>query len=400
MDFEARILILVPMAYFDVAIIGGGGTGAATAYDLSLRGLSVILFERGELTSGTTGRHHGQLHSGARYALGDHRIARECMAETLILRKIAADALEFNQGLFLAVDDEGEALTDEFVEACLAAEIPAAEVPVARAREWEPRISEATRRAVLVPDGTIDAYRLAMRFFASAASRGAVIRNYTEVTGIEVAGGAVRAVVARNLRDGRETRYECGAVVNAGGPWADRVAAMASLDVPVTPAAGTMVAVEGRATNMVISRLRRPSDGDIVVPQRRLSIVGSTQRKVENPDGLRPLAEEIRFLLASADALVTGFSAQPLRAAWAAARPLAGRSAEEGREISRDIAIIDHGKSDGVRGFFSVLGGKATTLRRMGELVADQVAPYLGNAEPCRSAELELAPYADYWRLP
>jgi len=72
------------MEQYDVVIIGGGGTGAATAYDLALRGFTVALFERGELTSGTTGRHHGQLHSGARYALGDTRIAQECMAETRI----------------------------------------------------------------------------------------------------------------------------------------------------------------------------------------------------------------------------------------------------------------------------------------------------------------------------
>ncbi len=52
-----------------VVVIGGGGTGAAITYDLCERGLSVTLVERGELTSGTTGRHHGQLHCGARYAM-------------------------------------------------------------------------------------------------------------------------------------------------------------------------------------------------------------------------------------------------------------------------------------------------------------------------------------------
>jgi glycerol-3-phosphate dehydrogenase len=52
-----------------VIVVGGGGTGAALAWDLSLRGVGVTLLERGELTSGTTGRHHGQLHCGARYAV-------------------------------------------------------------------------------------------------------------------------------------------------------------------------------------------------------------------------------------------------------------------------------------------------------------------------------------------
>src|SRR6266536_4381753 len=71
-----------------VLIIGGGGTGGALAHDLTLRGLRVTLVERGELTSGTTGRHHGLLHSGARYAVGDPESATECIQENRILRTI------------------------------------------------------------------------------------------------------------------------------------------------------------------------------------------------------------------------------------------------------------------------------------------------------------------------
>src|SRR5512145_536591 len=111
-----------------VCVIGGGGTGAALAYDLSLRGLSVVLLEKGELTSGTTGRHHGQLHSGARYAVGDRAIARECMEETLTLRRIAPDAVEYNGGLFVAVGDDDADYAPTFISACLEAGIPAREV--------------------------------------------------------------------------------------------------------------------------------------------------------------------------------------------------------------------------------------------------------------------------------
>jgi glycerol-3-phosphate dehydrogenase len=82
-----------PMDRIRACIIGGGGTGAALAWDLAQRGFAVSLFEKGELCSGTTGRHHGQLHCGARYATGDRNIARECYAETLILRRIAREAI-------------------------------------------------------------------------------------------------------------------------------------------------------------------------------------------------------------------------------------------------------------------------------------------------------------------
>lgn len=384
-----------------VVIIGGGGTGAAAAYDLSLRGCSVTLLERGELTSGTTGRHHGQLHSGARYALGDVRIARECMEETRILRRIAPECVEYNGGLFLALSEEDASLADEFVGACRAATIPAVEIPIERALAMEGAINPEALRAVFVPDGTIDAFRLAMSFFAAAAEHGADIRTFTAATEIVRSGGAVSAVRAVDLRTGAESSFPADAVVNSGGPWAGAVGALAGVDVPVTAAPGTMVAVEGRVADMVISHLHRPGDGDIIVPQRKLSIVGSTQRKTDDPDGLAAPEEDVRFLLGRADSLVPGFSSRPFRAAWSAARPLAGRSGDDGRSISRDLAILDHGERDGVRGFFTVIGGKATVLRAMGESVADAVERYLGprraGSAPS-TAERVLPPYRSFWK--
>ena len=89
-----------------VLIVGGGGTGGALAHDLTLRGLKVTLVERGEFTSGTTGRHHGLLHSGARYAVNDRESAVECIEENTILRRICPGTFEENDGLFVAVTDE------------------------------------------------------------------------------------------------------------------------------------------------------------------------------------------------------------------------------------------------------------------------------------------------------
>lgn len=71
-----------------VVIVGGGATGAGLVHDLAPRGLRVTLLDRGELTSGTTGRHHGLLHSGARYAVGDREAGLECIRENTILKRI------------------------------------------------------------------------------------------------------------------------------------------------------------------------------------------------------------------------------------------------------------------------------------------------------------------------
>lgn len=367
-----------------VCIIGGGGTGAALAYDLALRGLSVSLFERGELTSGTTGRHHGQLHSGARYAVGDRSIAAECMEETLVLRRIVPEAIEYNGGVFVATDDDEADYAPRFVDACLEAGIPAREVPVAEARSWEPAIAPTAKRAVWVPDGAFDAYRLPMSFFAAAKAAGAAIRSFAEVVDIGVSAGRSRSITARAAGSGVESTESFDFIVNAAGAWAGEVGRLAGVDVAVTPAPGTLVAVRGRIGDMVISRLAPPGDGDILVPQRGLTIIGTTQRLASDPDSCQPDDDSVEFLMRRADELAPGFSARPIHAVWAAARPLAGRTKGDGRDISRDFAVIDHA-AEGVAGMVTLVGGKATVLRAMAEKAADAVCAGLGIDAPCRT---------------
>src|SRR5512134_2718657 len=93
-------------------VIGSGSTGSAVAHDLALRGFSVTVVERGEVASGTTGRNHGLLHSGGRYAVKDAESAIECIVERDILARIMPELLELNGGLFIAVDEAGLAYRD------------------------------------------------------------------------------------------------------------------------------------------------------------------------------------------------------------------------------------------------------------------------------------------------
>ena len=178
-------------SHIHIAVIGGGGTGAALAHDLTLRGLRVTLLERGALTSGTTGRHHGQLHSGARYAVRDRSISRECIRESEILRKIAPQAIEFNCGLFVALTPAEEDYCSTFVKGCEEAGIPTRLLSAREALNLEPNLNPSLRFAVQVPDGTMDAFRLPLHFFATARHNGAEIRTFSEVVGIEVKGSSV-----------------------------------------------------------------------------------------------------------------------------------------------------------------------------------------------------------------
>lgn len=371
-----------------VAIIGGGGTGIALAYDLAQRGIHVDLFERGELTSGTTGRHHGQLHSGARYAVGDVEIARECMDEVRILQVIAPEALEMNYGLFLALSDDDVDYLPTFVDSCERAGIPTRSVPMDEAVAMEPGINPAAKAAVLVPDGTIDAWRLPLSFAASAQAAGARFHTYHRVEAIEVQNRRAVGVAVRDLTTGTSRSVAADVVVSAAGPWAAHVAALGGVHIDVTPAPGTMVAFKGRLNNMVVSHLHPPSDGDIVVPQRELSIIGSTQWRTDDPDGITVPAADLEHMRRRGAQLVPAIGTAEFHAAWAAARPLLGASSDdaEGRELSRDFGVVDH-TSEGAQGFFSILGGKATVLRVMAEVAADDICRHLGVDVQCATRD-------------
>ena len=103
---------------FDVIIIGGGATGAGIARDCALRGLKTALVERYDIATGATGRNHGLLHSGARYAVTDSESARECISENRILRRIARHCIEPTSGLFITLPEDDPAYQHTFITAC------------------------------------------------------------------------------------------------------------------------------------------------------------------------------------------------------------------------------------------------------------------------------------------
>jgi glycerol-3-phosphate dehydrogenase len=380
-----------------VLIVGGGGTGGALAHDLALRGLRVTLVERGEFTSGTTGRHHGLLHSGARYAVSDHESAIECIEENRLLRTIAPGSFEENDGLFVAIDDDDMDYLPEFLAGCEASGIPAERLGSDRAIALEPLLNPAVKAAVRVPDATMDAMRMPMRFFATAAANGARLLNYVEATGLLILGGLVSGVAVRDHVTGRDGQIHADLVVNATGPWSERVARLAGVDVPIRPSPGVMLAVRGRLCNMVLNRLHRSGDGDIVVPQRGLSVVGTSSWVVEDPDELDVPQDHVRRMVEEGSKLVPAVREAPFRAAWSAARPLIGsRGADSGRELSRTFKTIDHAEADGIEGFVTITGGKATTLRGMAELCADVVCRKLGIDEPCRTRDTVLLPHTAF----
>ena len=371
----------------EVLVIGGGTTGVGVARDAAMRGFSVILVERGDLATGTTGRFHGLLHSGGRYAVKDPQAARECIAENTILRRIAADCIEDTGGLFVTTPIDNPDYADRFITACHDTGIPVEEIDVAEALRREPRLNPRITRALVVPDATIDAWKTVWTCARSATEYGARILPYHEVMTVTRDGDRVTGVIARRP-DGAQVPIRAQITVNASGAWGGRIAAMAGCEVRISPGKGIMVAANHRLVQTVVNRCEMPADGDIIVPIRTVSVVGTTDIEVEDPDHWEITRAEINQMLDSGENLVPGFAASRMLRVWGGVRPLFQDDAPaETRDVTRAHSVLDHSKRDGVDGFLTITGGKLCTFRLMAQDVVDAVCTKLGVTRASRTAD-------------
>lgn len=380
-----------------VLVIGAGFTGCAVAHDLALRGLAVTVVERGEIASGTSGRTHGLLHSGARYCVGDRESAVECVVENRILRAIAAPCIEPNGGLFVALDDDDLAYAERFCAGAAACGIPIEPLTPAEALRREPNLNPRLRAAYLVPDGVFDPLRLALMVAASARANGARFKLYHEVERLLLDGrGNLSGAAVWDRSSGARSSIRADVVVNAGGAWAGELAARAEVDVPIRPVPGVMVAFKGRLTHRPINRLSTPGDGDILLPQRQMVVVGTTSFDVRDPDYVPVERAQVALMAERGAELVPALARAPVRGAYMATRPLVGSSGD-GRSLARTFKCFDHQERDGVGGFITITGGKATTCRAMAEQTADMVCAKLGLSAACRTREEPLRPYRQFY---
>jgi len=383
---------------YSAIVIGGGSTGAAVTHDLALRGFQVTLVERGEIASGTTGRNHCMLHSGGRYCVKDAEAGIECIEENTILRKIMPDCMELNGGLFVALDDSDMNYLPRLVQGCLACEIPHRQMTGDEARHLEPYLSPEVKAAVWVPDGVFEPMRMCMSFLATAKSNGAKVLPYHQVEELIMEGKRVTGVRVWDRIDNQRSDLRADIVVNASGAWAEEIAAMAGIDVPVVPTPGVMVSMTGRYTQHVINRCNQSSDGDIVVPQRETSIIGTSSWTVENPDYIDIPEEHVNKLLDRGSQMLPALKQVRPRGIFVVARPLIGKKGQDEREISRTFECFDHA-SDGVEGIVTISGGKTTTARAMAEKTVDQVCRKLSVTAPCTTRDTVLKSYRTYYTI-
>ena len=406
---------MTPLLETDVVVAGGGVTGVAVLRDLALRGVNAVLVERFDLGTGTSGRWHGLLHSGARYAVRDQESARECIEENTVLRRIAPHTVEDIGGLFVLLPGDDEAYAGKFVEGCQASGIPTEELSAAEARRREPLLAPAVKLAFAVPDGGIDSWALLRSMAADAEARGSRVLVRHPVVGVERAGDRITAVRVHDQVAGEDRLIGCQWVVNATGAWAGEIGRMAGVPIRMIAGKGVMVVMASRYVRGVVNACRKPADGDIIVPQHEVAILGTTSVQVDSPDDIAVAPADVDRMIDMCAQMVPSLASGRVLRAFAGSRPLYQPESEDGggsgglkpsppvdqgsggdtREVSRTFTVLDHASRDGLGNMLSIVGGKLTTCRQMAEALVDRLAERMGVTEPCRTAT-EVLPGADH----
>ena len=372
-----------------VLVIGGGVTGTGIARDLSLRGLDVILIEKKDLNAGASGGNHGLLHSGARYIYSDPEAAVECNAEINIIKKMAGHCIEETGGFFVAVQGDDEQYIADFPGMCDANGIPYQAFDVKDALEMEPALSQKTIAVYGVNDASINPFKLCIESMKDVASRGGTYFSNCLLESFDIKNNRIHAAKIRNMLTGKPFSIKADTIVNATGAWAGQVASLAGMTINIIFSKGTLLVTSKRITKRVINRLRKATDGDILVPGGVVSILGTTSVRIDDLDHIYPTVDEIDLIVNQGEQMIPLLKSCRYVRAYSGVRPLVSVGGSDDRAVSRGFTLLDHAM-DGIKNFITVTGGKLSTYRLMAEKTADIVCRKSGINAPCVTKQIPL----------
>ena len=376
---------------FDVLVIGGGITGCGIARDAALRGLKVALVERNDFASETSSRSSRLIHGGLRYLEhGYFRLVHESSTERRRLLQLAPEIvrpLAFTWPVY-----RGARVPRWKLRAGLFLyDLLASFRNVARHRglsrsgvsEVEPDLrTDDLLGGAMYYDAATDDTQLTLANAISARDHGAIVVNHVAVTKLIIDNEGVRGVEAVDARGSGTITISARVVVNATGPWSDRIRALEGeiSGAGVKGSKGAHISIApGRVGNRGALTLLSPVDGRVffILPSGKRTIVGTTDTfTTDDPDNVRASTADVDYLLKSANYFFPGarLVADDVEAAWAGLRPLVAGSAQGGEgSASREHAI-----TIGSRGLVSISGGKLTTYRAMAAQVVDTVERRVG----------------------
>jgi glycerol-3-phosphate dehydrogenase len=443
---------------FDVAVVGGGITGAGVALDAATRGYSVALLERADFAAGTSSRSSKLVHGGLRYLQHfDLGLVREALLERQLMVALAPHLVRplplvvpafegarpdrlMGVGLNLydvmSVTDRrsaserlrsrrGRRARGERGQGARNASsgVEHGERPGVgdEAESWSPerhRIVSGEEVAQLLPalaareptsgylfyDCQADDVRLVLTVLGEAERFGAVCANRVEVSGLLEDGGRTRGVRALDAETGAQLEVRAANVVNATGVWADELRPEelhGEAELPrIRPSRGTHVTLHHDDLPLNAGAIVPAGDGRTIfaLPWLGRTLVGTTDADYEGPlDHVMPSAEDIEYLLAAInDFFGTGLTATHLTGAFAGVRPLISTGdPKKSVDISRKAELYETSS-----GMITITGGKLTTWRRMAKSTVDRLVEREARNAPCRTQEIPLGQAISVEELP
>jgi glycerol-3-phosphate dehydrogenase len=384
---------------FDVLVIGGGITGAGVALDAAARGYSVALVERNDFASGTSGKSTKLAHGGIRYLPQfDFALVHEALTERgLMLENVpflvrpigfvlpiyASDrhpvglpvTLPFGWGIGLVLNI-GLWLYD--VMAGKRNIKRHQHISRAKALSMAPSlVADGLKEAFVYYDAQLDDARLTLAGLRTAARWNAAIANHAEVIGFERTDGKLSGAQVRDKLTGKEFTVRARHIVNAGGVFAERIEALTG-DKPhiqVQPSKGVHLVFDRKDIRLLDKAIVLPETEDgrliFVIPWESRAVVGTSD--TEGGDLDHPVATEadVAYLLKYVNRyLNVNLTPHHVLSTYAGYRPLVkSRDQSQGKNLSRTHAVIESPS-----GLVSIVGGKLTTWRLMGQDTIDHLA--------------------------
>ncbi|MBU0679673.1 MAG: glycerol-3-phosphate dehydrogenase/oxidase [Verrucomicrobia bacterium] len=411
---------------FDIAIIGGGVHGLATAWDASLRGLRVALVEKSDFGAAASGNSFKLVHGGLRYLQHlDFKRMRESIRERTLLMYLAphlVDVLEFMVPCYghgmkgpevlrtaLLLNDmisfDRNSLSD-----------PSKRIPSGRVisrQECLERIPllnpDRLTGAGIFYDGQMqNSERLTIEFAVSADASGAVLANYVEAVGFLQEDKRVIGIKARDVFSGDHFDIRARQVIDLSGVWSAITTQYLDGDRPeraLQLSKGIQLFVPLIRQDYAFAFESRQVDSEaffsrggrsyFVTPWHGVSFIGTTDEIFEgDPDDFVITEDDIAAYLSEINNALPdlGLRREDILFWNGGLRPIGSVPGHKNAaSVARRSEIVDHAKKDGIEGIISAVGIKYTTCRLLAERVTDLACKRLGSVASCRTHKTRLA---------
>jgi glycerol-3-phosphate dehydrogenase len=386
---------------FDVIIIGAGINGAGVARDAAMRGLKVLLLDKGDISNGTTQWSTRLIHGGLRYLqYYEFLLVRESLKDREELLRLAPHLVK-PLGFLVPVYDYMSRGKLIIQAGMIAYDALSYDKSLERHHIYDreqtlkryPGLNpEGLKGAAFYYDGQVEyAERISVENAISAHEHGAIVLTYTNVDRILIENGKATGVELEDLLGGGRYSVHAPVTLNMAGPWVDEVLAgmNRSEERMIGGTKGSHLIVDpfpGAPQTALYVEAQEDGRPYFIVPWNGRYLIGTTDiRYEEDLDYVEASEEEINYMVEETNRVIpeANLTRDDVLFTYSGVRPLPYQP--EGAEggVTRRHLLYDHAEKDPkIDGLISTIGGKLSTYPTLAREMVDEVYKKLGRKAP------------------